>query len=44
MGVKSPLDGMGGLGMRRSCAAGDSVDGLMMIDCSAQSKIKNQKS
>ena len=46
MGVRSPLDGMDGRvsGLRVSCAAGDTVDGLMMIDCSSQSKIKNQKS
>jgi hypothetical protein len=30
--------------MRRSCAAGDAVDGWMMIDCSAQSEIGNRKS
>ena len=27
--------------LKCSGAAGDAVDGLMMIDCSAQSKIKN---
>jgi len=31
-------------GLRCSCAAGDTVDGLMMIDCSSESKIKNHKS